>query len=143
MRTHGLAPDAFDSLRTVVFASAQARRQHRIHAVMLVAGGLSCRAAARLLGDPPRTVEYWVSRYKLFNLKGLFELKRPGRRARLTPGQVASLRAVVAVAPAQGGAREWTGAELAAYVSRHLGVTLGLRQAQRLLFKIRPNLAEN
>lgn len=138
MRKIKLGAGAFDALSAAVRGSVPARQHHRIHAVLLVAGGMSCRAAARLLGDSPRAVGYWVKRYKSNNIKGLIDNRSPGRPPRLTAAQAAELRAALRSAP-PGGACGWTGLEVSELVSRNWGVALGLRQAQRLLSKMREN----
>ncbi len=137
MRSIRLEAGAFEALRAEVLGSPQARQQHRIHAVLLVAGGLSCRRAARLLGDSPRAVEYWIRRYNLNKINGLFDGHRRGRPSRLSAAQLAQLRAVVVVGPVDTGGGDWTGAAVSAFVARRWGVALGLRQAQRLLAKMR------
>lgn len=134
MRTIALGAGAYKALRAEVRGTPQARHQHRIHAVLLVAGGLSCRAAARLLGASPRAVEYWVLRYRCNKNKGLFDSLPPGRPSRLAPAQLVELRVAVTSSSPDGG---WTGAVVADFVSRRWGVKLGLRQAQRLLARAR------
>jgi transposase len=129
-----LGSGAYDALRAEVRGDRHARQQHRLHAVLLVAGGLSCRAAARLLGDSPRAVSYWVRRYKNNESKGLFDARSPGRPPRLTAARLAELQLSVTGAPA---GRRLTGEEVSALVARRWGVTLGARQAQRLLVRMR------
>ena len=136
MKTIELGSGAFEALRAEVRGSPQARRQHRIHAVMLVAGGLSCRAAARLMGDSPRAVEYWVDRYKTNKINGLFDSLPPGRPPRLSAAQTAELDTAISAAPAGAG---WSGEKVVEFVARRWGVALGLRQAQRLLARLRRN----
>lgn len=129
----------FEELRALATATAGARRQHRLHAVLLVAAGLSCRAAARWLGDSPRAVEYWVQRYRLYKYQGLKDKKKAGRPPRLSAAQREQVAAALAAPPPVGlafGAR-WTGAAMRAYLKQSHGVALGLRQAQRLLIELR------
>lgn len=139
MRAIRLDPGTFDHIRAQLRASSQVRRLHRLHAVLLVAGGLSCRQAARLLGDSPRSVEYWAHRYISDNVNGLNDKKHTGRRPRLTAAQLAQLRAVLAGsaadAPAPPGG--WDGKSARAYIARRWGVRLGLRRVQALLAAVR------
>lgn len=137
MKAMTVGVGAFDALRAEVLGSAQSRQQHRIHAVLLVAGGLSCRAVARLLGDSPRAVEYWVNRYKSNNINGLADELAQGRVPRLSAEQFAQLRVAVMSVPAGSVARVWTGEDIVAFVARRWATVLGLRQAQRVLAKIR------
>ena len=132
MRTIRLASSEVDALRAEVRGSAQARHYHRMHAVLLVARGLSCRGAARLLGDSPRAVEYWVKKYNENKIKGLIESGRPGRPPRLSAARLAELRSAVS-GPPPSGRPAWTGAALAELAARRWGVVIGARQAQRLL----------
>lgn len=139
MRAIRLDPGTFESIRAQLRASPQVRRLHRLHAVLLVAGGLSCRKAARLLGDSPRSVEYWTHRYMTDNDNGLKDKKHTGRRPRLTAAQLAELRVVLAGssadAPAPPGG--WDGKSARAYIARRWGVRLGLRRVQSLLAEAR------
>jgi hypothetical protein len=47
-------------LQDEIQRSEQARYDHRLHVVLLVAKGMTCPAVAELLGDPERTIRYWV-----------------------------------------------------------------------------------
>jgi transposase len=134
MRTTTLGSGVYKTLSEEVRSSRQARQQHRLHAVMLVAGGMSCRAVGRLLGDSPRTIGNWVLRYRAFKNTGLFDLPSPGRPARLSAAQIVELRLSIATAPA---GETWNGATISALVLERWGVVLGVRQAQRLLSRIR------
>ena len=58
-------------LQDEIRRSGEARYDHRLHGVLLVAQGLSCPQVAHLLGDAPRTVEYWVQRFEKEGLSGL------------------------------------------------------------------------
>lgn len=139
MRAIKLEPGTFDIVRTQLRATAQGRRWHRMHAILLVAGGLSCRQAARLLGASPRSVEYWVRRYidNKYNISK--DKKHTGRRPRLTIEQLAQLRVVLdgssleTSAPAHG----WDGPSVRAYLARRWGVELGLRRVQALMVSFR------
>jgi transposase len=70
-------------LQNEIRRSRDSRYDHRLHAVLLVAQGMSCPEVGRLLGDAPRTVEYWVHRFEAEGLSGLVDLERPGRPSRL------------------------------------------------------------
>jgi len=49
---------------------------------------MTCPEVARLLGDAPRSVEYWVHRYEERGLAGLTEGERSGRPRRLDEKQL-------------------------------------------------------
>src|ERR1043166_6687902 len=48
-------------LQQEIQRSEESRYDHRLHGVLLVAHGITCPDVARLLGDAPRSVEYWGS----------------------------------------------------------------------------------
>src|SRR5258708_12228823 len=81
--------------------SNESRYDHRLHGVLLVAHGISCREAAGVLGDAPRTVENWVHRFESDGLAGLTEGERPGRPSRLSPTQLAAVESALRQAPPQ------------------------------------------
>lgn len=122
------------ALQEEIQRSHEARYDHRLHGVLLVAQGLTAPAVARLLGDAPRTVQYWVHRFEKHGLTGLLEGARPGRPSRLDPAQVAEVQAALRVKPSSVGlsGNLWDGKTLAAYM-RELGVDLRPRQCRNLL----------
>jgi transposase len=137
-------------LQDEIRRSAESRYDHRLHGVLLVAEGMNCCSVAELLGDAPRTVEYWVRRFEVKGLAGLQEGARPGRPPRLTPSQIAALQAGLRKRPADFGlsGNLWDGKTLAAHIKRAHGVTLGARQCRRFfrqwgfrLVKPRPVIA--
>lgn len=74
-------------LQDEIRRSQDARYDHRLHAILLVAQGFSARQVAEMLGDSPRTVAYWVKNFLDEGLAGLTELDRPGRPPRLSERQ--------------------------------------------------------
>ncbi len=46
------------ALQDEIRRTEESRYDHRLHGLLLVAQGLSCREVARLLGDAPGTVAY-------------------------------------------------------------------------------------
>jgi len=76
------------ALQNEIRRTDESRYGHRLHGVLLVAQGLSCREVAGLLGDSPRTVAYWVRRFEVDGLPGLAEGERPGRPRRLSKEQL-------------------------------------------------------
>lgn len=87
-----------------------------------------------MLGDAPRTVEYWVRRFEERGLGGLTEGERTGRPSRLTGGQIREVTRVQRAAPSDAGMQVnlWDGKTLAAWIERKYAVKLGVRQCQRL-----------
>ncbi len=123
------------ALHDEIFRTEESRYFHRLHGVLLVAQGLSCRQAARLLGDAPRTIAYWVRSFEDEGLAGLTESARPGRPPRLNPAQLEEVRHALGDSPAEFGLKVslWDGNTLSRFIAKKWRISLGVRQSQRLL----------
>lgn len=137
-------------LQDEIRRNPESRYDHRLHAMLLVAQGMSCCQVATLLGDASRTVEYWVRRFEQNGLAGLQEGERSGRPSRLNPQQVAEVQTALRKRPSDFGlsGNLWDGKTLAAHIERAHGVRLGARQCRRFfrqwefrLVKPRPVIA--
>ena len=127
------------------------RYDHRLHGVLLVAQGMTCPQVAELLGDSTRTVVNWVQCFEARGLAGLSEGERPGRPGRLQSKQLARVESALRASPNKFGlaAQLWDGPTLSVFLREELGVTLKVRQCQRLfrqlgfrLRKPRPQVAQ-
>ncbi|EIQ00330.1 transposase [Opitutaceae bacterium TAV1] len=132
------------SLHAEIRCDEAARYHHRLHALLLVAQGMTCPQVAGLLGDSPRAVVKWVRQFEAGGLAGLTEGWRPGRPGRIGPAALARVRSVLRENPARAGVPvgRWSGRTLAAFLREKFGVRLSVRQCQRLL-KEHGRLAEN
>jgi transposase len=126
------------ALQDEIRRSPEARYDHRLHGVLLVAHGLSCREVARRLGDAPRTVENWVHRFEQDGFAGLADGAREGRPSRLNAKQRAQVDAALRRSPAHYGlpAQLWDGPLLSSFLKKQFGVTLRVRQCQRLFRRL-------
>ena len=138
-------------LQDEIRRSAESRYDHRLHGVLLVAQGMTCPEVGRLLGDAPRSVEYWVQNFETRGLAGLQEGERSGRPRRLTERQLKEVNVILRKAPRDVGLATniWDGKTLSAWIEQRYGVDLGVRQCQRLfrqfgfrLRKPRPPIAQ-
>lgn len=139
------------ALQDEIRRSPDARYDHRLHGVLLVAQGMSCRQAAEALGDAPRTVENWVHRFDQGGFAGLSDGEREGRPSQLSPNARAQVEEALRRSPAHYGlpAQLWNGPLLSAFLQKQFEVTLCVRQCQRLfrqfgfrLRKPRPQVAQ-
>jgi transposase len=115
--------------------SDESRYDHRLHGVLLVAQGATCPEVARLLGDAPRTVEYWVRRFEERGFSGLAEGERAGRPRRLDDSQMERIEKVLRKTPIEAGMADggvWDGKTLSAFLKQEFDLTLQVRQCQRL-----------
>jgi len=126
------APTIVLGLQDEIRRSEESRYDHRLHGVLLVAQGMSCPEVSRLLGDSPRTIEYWVGRFEERGLAGLVEGERSGRPRRVSDEQLAEIDSVLRQTPESVGISTgiWDGKGLAAFIKMRYGVVLGVRQCQ-------------
>ena len=137
-------------LQDEIRRSEESRYDHRLHAVLLVAQGMTCPQVAEWLGDAPRSVEYWLRRFEQRGLAGLGEGERSGRPPRLNEKQLQEINNALRQMPREVGlgGNLWDGKTLAAWIAQRYGIELGVRQCQRLfrqlgfrLRKPRPRVA--
>src|SRR6516162_11312530 len=91
------------SLQQEIQRSEESRYDHRLHGVLLVAQGMTCPEVAHLLGDAPRSVEYWVGRFEKEGLAGLWEGERWGRPRRLSEKQMEAVDRILRRSPREAG----------------------------------------
>jgi transposase len=121
-------------LQDEIRRSEESKYDHRLHAVLLVAKGMSCPEASDYLGDSERTLRYWINRYMQKGLQGLVDNERPGRPSRLTGEQIERINRALRGKPEDVGLRGgiWDGKLLSAFIQKEFQVSLGIRQCQRL-----------
>jgi len=125
-------------LQDEIRRSYEARYDHRLHAILMVAQGISCRSVAQLLGDSSRTVAYWVKRFEAEGLSGLADAERSGRPSRLDEQQIQVIELALRSHPSQYGlaGNLWDGKLLSHFIGLQFGVDLGVRQCQRLFRRL-------
>ena len=140
------------AIQQEIARSDESRYDHRLHGLLLVTGGHSCQEVANLFGEDSRTVQRWVTRFEAHGLAGLRDRVRSGRPAMLTPTHWAALGRDLRREPQKFGHAGylWDGKLLAAHLRLRYGVTLGMRQCQRIfghmgfrLRKPRPQVAQS
>lgn len=120
--------------------SEESRYDHRLHGLMLLAAGHSCREVAELFGEDETTVQRWVHRFEQGGLPALRESKRPGRPRSLDPAQWQELEGDLQKRPQDFGlsAAAWDGVSLSEHLRRRFDVQLGVRQCQRIFRQMGP-----
>jgi len=132
--------------------SDESRYDHRLHGVLLVANGHSCGDVAQLFSEDVRTIQRWVGRFEQHGFDGLRECERPGRPRSLDEKQWKALSRDLRRNPREFGHEQnlWDGKILGVHIKMHYGVTLRVRQCQRIfnqlgfrLRKPRPQVAQS
>lgn len=111
---------------------------HRLHVILYVLHGNSTYEAARIYGHSPRTIQYWIHRLLSHGLAGLCDKKHPGRPSQLLQSDEEKLRTELQRSPREFGYDRnlWDGPLLSHHIKEHYGVTLSVRQCQRLFHKL-------
>ncbi len=122
------------AIQQEIGCSEDARYYHRLHGLLLLTAGYSCREVAELFGENDTTVQRWVHRAAQGGLQALRESERPGRPRSLDAAQWRQLRADLERSPRDFGLNRavWDGASLSAHLWRRFEVHLGVRQCQRI-----------
>lgn len=134
-------PDAetfIAAIQDEISRTPEGRYFHRLHAVLQVLGGASSYATARLYGDSPRAIEYWVYRLISNGLPGLLEGNHTGRPARLSPSELERLRKDIRRSPRELGYPQnlWDGLLLSHHLANNYSISLSVRQCQRLFHQL-------
>jgi len=126
------APTIILGLQDEIRRSEESRYDHRLHGVLLMAQGMTCPQVSRLLGDAPRTIEYWARRFEEKGLAGLIEGERSGRPRRLNDKQLEEISSLLRQTPESVGmtGAVWDGKGLSAFLKTRYGVGLKVRQCQ-------------
>ncbi|WP_319522665.1 IS630 family transposase [uncultured Desulfosarcina sp.] len=125
-------------LQDEIRRSYEARYDHRLHAILMVAQDMSCRQVAQLLGDSPRTIAYWVKRFEAEGLSGLADADRPGRPSKLNQAQIQTIELALRSHPSKYGlaGNLWDGKLLSHFIDQEFGIQIGVRPCQRLFRRL-------
>jgi len=128
------APTVILGLQDEIRRNPESRYNHRLHGLLLIAQGMSGQQVAQLLGDAPRTVQYWARRFEQKGLAGLWDAERPGRPRRLNARQLQAVEAALRQSPLEQGLNTnlWDGKTLSTWIAQQFGVELRVRQCQYL-----------
>lgn len=112
---------------------------HRLHCVFIVRKGVSACKVAEWFNYSPSTITRWVHQFNELGADGLKDRKRSGRPKNLNSEQLKMLKENISQLPCQFGysKAEWDGKCLQSHLEAYYGVSLGIRQCQRLLKQLR------
>lgn len=132
------APLIIMGLQDEIRRNKDARYDHRLHVVLLVARGTSCRQVAEDLGDSLRTVQSWVNAFNKDGLPGLMDAEHSGRPSRLADDQLDIVSEALRRTPTDFGlpGNIWDGKTLSAFIQQRFQLTIGVRQCQRMFSEL-------
>lgn len=140
------------AIQQEIVRSEEARYDHRLHGLLLITAGQSSQEIAELFGEDRRTVQRWVKTFEAHGLEGLREGERPGRPKSIDARQWVALGKDLRRSPSALGyaAGLWDGQLLSEHLRTRYGVSLGVRQCQRLFRQMgfrfrkpRPQIAQS
>jgi transposase len=125
-------------LRTAAKRAKNVSAARRMLCLAMVLEGADRTTAAEACGMDRQTLRDWVHRYNAQGLRGLYDLKRPGPRPKLTAEQTAELAGLVEAGPdpARHGVVRWRRVDLRAELERRFGVVLHERSVGKVLTKL-------
>jgi transposase len=125
-------------LRTAAKRAKNVSAARRMLCLAMVLEGADRTTAAEACGMDRQTLRDWVHRYNAQGLQGLYDLKRPGPRPKLTAEQTAELARLVEAGPdpARHGVVRWRRVDLQAELERRFGVVLHERSVGKVLMKL-------
>lgn len=117
-----------------IMRSEESRYDHRLHGILLICDGFSSNEVAELFGHSPRTVQYWIHRFEESGFAGLEETPRPGRPSRIEEAVLEEISQQLRRDPRELGYAQnlWDGKLLSHHLKERFGISLGVRQCQRL-----------
>jgi len=89
---------------------------------------------AELFGHSPRTVQYWIHCFEESGFAGMEETPRPGRPSRIEEAVLEEISQQLRRDPRELGYTQnlWDGKLLSHHLKEKFGISLGVRQCQRL-----------
>jgi len=135
-----------DEIRAQILAyfkqNDEAKFIQRLHGILLKIENQTetCDSIAGILGQSPRSISNWI---KKVNEAGTIEVlkvtKRTGRKKKLGANEVENIKMVLQKEPELSGIATniWDGKNLSEYIQKTYSISLGVRQCQRLLRKLR------
>ena len=108
----------------------------KVTLVLLMLRGMSPQSLSECCGEARRTLSDWIKAVDEHGFEALRAKKQPGRPGRLTPEQKADIKVAIASAPSEFGYNVWDGPTLSHYIGEKYGISLGIRQCQRLFHEL-------
>jgi transposase len=127
-----------EELRRRARRERDGRVSARLIALANALEGMDRASAARLAGMDRQTLRDWVHRYNAEGIAGLCNRSAPGRKPKLTEGQMATLKAVVLAGPdpAVDKIARWRIVDLCQLVEERWGVSYSETGMLRLLWSL-------
>lgn len=126
------------AIQNEIQRSEESRYDHRLHGVLLSCSDMSSYEIADLLGQSPRTVQYWIRRFQSNGFAGLEEGERPGRPSVLAENTLQAIGRDLRQEPRLLGYAQtlWDGKLLSHHLKTVYQIDMGVRQCQRVFHQL-------
>jgi transposase len=122
--------------KEIMATSDGSRFYFRVFAVNMVLSGSLASHVAQMANVSRATVTAWVRAVDQYGFDALKPKPLPGRPRKLSEEQRASIDAALQSDPKDYGFKVWDGPSLSAYIKAQFGVTVSVRQCQRLFHEL-------
>lgn len=122
--------------KAIMSSSDESKFHFRVFAVNMVLSGCSAAEIGNMAGVSKVAVTGWVKTADEQGFEALKSQNRSGRPKKLTSEQLQAIDTVLQSDPKEHGYKNWDGPALASYIKSKYGVTLSVRQCQRLFHNL-------
>ena len=122
--------------KRIVSSTDDAKYLRKVTIVNLMLNGASASSLSACCGETSRTLSSWMKAVDEKGFEALRVKKQPGRPFRLTPEQKEEIKVAILSDPSDSGYNVWDGPSLSDYINQKYGITLGVRQCQRLFHEL-------
>lgn len=120
----------------IVSSTDDAKYIRKVTIVNLMLNGLKASELSPSCGETTRTLTGWMKSVDEFGFESLRTQKQPGRPKKLSEQQKEEIKVAILSDPSDYGLNVWDGPGLSDYISRIYGISLCVRQCQRLLHEL-------
>ena len=126
------------AIQQEILRSYESRYDHRLHGILLACFGMNCYDVAKLFGQSPRTIQYWVGRFEKNGFAGLEETPRSGRPSVIDKERSKVIGQDLRRSPRDFGYTQniWDSKLLSHHLYVHYHVKIGERQCRRLFHQM-------
>lgn len=124
--------DLIDEGKRIVSMSDDAKFLRKVTIVNLMLNGATASSLSPSCGETTRTLTSWMKAVDEKGFEALRPKKQTGRPKKLTEEQKEEIKVAVLCPPENSGYTVWDGPSLSDYIGKTYGVSLGVRQCQRL-----------
>ena len=122
--------------KAIMLSSDESKYHFKVFAVNMVLSGTSASDVGRSAGVSKVTVTNWVKTVDEQGFESLRVKKQPGRPSKLSTEQLQEIDAALSKEASVFGYKVWDGPTLSGFILDKYGVTLSVRQCQRLFHQL-------